>query len=335
MSSDLSFDVGKLRASIWATLTDGLPVVLTSHVRLDGDAAGSVLALWHGLRASGVSVRKFFQAPTPPMFHFLNGMEHCCCDPAELPDSYHLVVVDCGTFDRIGEGADQLTGRTQTVNIDHHASNTCFGDVNYVDPGASSCGEMVYGLLTAAGIPMNAQIAECLFTAIVTDTGQFSHQDTTPEALRICAECMRAGAQPHKLIRRLFLSPSPAQMKLRHLALGTLRFYDGGQVATMFITKQMFRQTGLRPVDTEGFAEVPISIQGVRASALLKEMPGCDYIKVSLRSRESVDVCSVAKAFGGGGHVHAAGCEIPDELENAQRAVAERLQLQLHATSPE
>jgi phosphoesterase RecJ-like protein len=323
-----------MHEAIWGLLTDGLPAVVTSHARLDGDAVGSAVALWHGLRDRGVDAYQVFEPPTPSMFHFLEGLVDDGADLARLPGSYNLVVIDCGALERVGELADKLTGRTRTVNIDHHDSNAFFGDVNYVDPAASSCGEMVYGILKAGQVPLTAAIAECLFTAIVTDTGQFSHQDTTPAALNICAECMQAGAEPHELIRRLFMSPSPAQVKLRHLALGTLRFYGGARIATMDITEGMFRQTGLGPIDTEGFAEVPVTIQGVQASALLKEMPGCGYIKVSLRSREAVDVCAVARSFGGGGHVHAAGCELEGTLEEAREAVAERLQEQLHSTRP-
>jgi len=338
-------DAVEIRKAIWRVLGDGLPVVVTSHMRLDGDAVGSALALWHGLTAKGVRAYHLFQpagqpeppqgqdllAPTPSMFGFLKGLECCLRDPAELPPSYNLVVIDCGGFDRLGELGPRLTGSVRTVNIDHHDSNACFGDLNYVDPMASSCGEMVYELLRDGGVPLTADIADCLFTAIVTDTGQFSYEHTTPEALSICAECMRAGTQPYELMRRLFMSPSPGQVKLRHLALGTLRFHGEGRIATMTVTEEMFRQTGLGPADTEGFAEIPIAIQGVQASALLKEMPGCDYIKVSMRSRESVDVCRVAQAFGGGGHVRAAGCEIRDGLENVRETVAGRLELALRS----
>lgn len=323
-----------VHAAIWEVLTDGLPAVLTAHMRLDGDAVGSALALWHALRLRGVEAYAFFEPPTPPMFDFLQGMESRCSDVAQLPPAYNLVVLDCGSLERVGDQAGQLTGRARTVNIDHHDSNAFFGDVNYVSPDASSCGEMVHGLLAGSGVPVTPAIAECIFTAIVTDTGQFSHQDTTPEALDICAECMRAGARPHDVVQRVFLSPSQDQVRLRQMSLGTLEFHDEGRIATMVITGEMFRQTKLGPIDTEGFAEAAIAIQGVEASALLKEMPGCGYIKVSMRSRDSVDVCAVARLFGGGGHVHAAGCEIADSLENVRHTIAEQLEKHLHAAGP-
>ena len=318
-------DIGELHAAIWSALTDGQPVVVTSHERLDGDAVGASLALWHGLRHRGVEACTFFQPPTPPTFHFLSGMDQRQSDVAALPSSHNLAVIDCGALYRVGEQAERLSRAACTVNIDHHDSNALFGDLNYVNPAASSCGEMMHGLLAAGGVPLTREIAECLFSAIVTDTGRFSHEGTTAEALAVCAQCVRAGARPHELVERLFASPSPAQVRLRHLALGTLEFHDQGRVATMVITAEMFRGTGLGPIDTEGFSDIPIAIQGVQASALLKEIPDCGYIKVSMRSRDCVDVCAVARAFGGGGHRHAAGCDIADSVANVRRLIAEQL----------
>ncbi len=319
--------------SVWAALTNGPPVLVTSHERLDGDGIGSALALWHALLHAGVESHPVFQPPTPSMFDFLPGVQRNCAGTDRIPDAYSLVVVDCGSFSRVGRVAEELTGRARLINIDHHDSNTMFGDLNCVDSSASSCGEMVWRLLEAAETPLTAEIAQCIFTAIVSDTGQFAHQDTTPRAFRVCASCVEAGARPHTLIRKLFMSPSPDQVRLRHLALGTLQFHCGGAVATMEVTEEMFARTNLAPVDTEGFAEIPIAIQGVRASALLKEMPSCDFVKVSMRSGEPVDVCAVARAFGGGGHKHAAGCEIAHTLTEARDAVVRELARQIGVTA--
>ncbi|MFO8008029.1 MAG: DHH family phosphoesterase [Candidatus Brocadiia bacterium] len=319
--------------TIWEALTEGSPVLVTSHERLDGDGIGSALALWHALQHAGVEALPVFQPPTPSMFDFLPGVEHNCAGTDRIPEAYNLVVIDCGNLARVGEVAGELTDHTRLINIDHHDSNTMFGDLNCVDPSASSCGEMVWHLLQVAGTPLTGEIAECIFTAIVSDTGQFAHQDTTPRAFRVCAQCVEAGARPHTLVRKLFMSPSPDQVRLRHLALGTLQFHCRGAVATMEVTEEMFNRTKLAPVDTEGFAEIPIAIRGVQASALLKEMPGCDFVKVSMRSGEQVDVCAVARAFGGGGHKHAAGCEIADTLPVARDAVVQELAGQIRVAT--
>ncbi len=316
---------------IWATLTDGQPVVVTSHVRLDGDGAGSSLALCHALRLMGTDCRCVFPPPKPPVFEFLPGMDEAAESAEALPEAYHLVVVDCGNLGRLGPLGQDLTGAVDTTNIDHHDTNTRFGGLNYVDPSASSCGEMMRRLLNAAGRPLTLEIAECLFTAVVHDTGRFSHQDTTPEAFAVCGECVAAGARPDELIQNIFMSPTAAQVRLQQMAMATLRFHAEGRVATMVVTERMLRRTGLRAVDTEGFAEIPISVRGVQASALLKEMPDCDYTKVSMRSKGDVDVCAVAGAFGGGGHTHAAGCEVSEPLDDVRRAVVEALCSRLRA----
>jgi len=324
----------ELHQAIWDTLTAGPPVVLTSHVRLDGDAAGSVLALWHGLKMRGVEAYAAFQPPVPDTFDFMPGMgdAHSGCDG--LPEAYNLAVIDCGRLDRVGELADGFTGKLKVINIDHHATNTCFGDLNWVRADASSCGEMMLPLLRAGGVPLTAEIAECLFAAIVCDTGRFSYEDIHPDAFAVCGECVRAGARPDRIMGLLFALPSPAQVKLQQMALATLRFYCGGRIATMDLTREMFAEAGLQPIDSEGFANLPVSIQGVQASALLREMPGTDIVKVSMRSRNVGDVCAVARHFGGGGHVHAAGCEIAGSLPDVRRAIVERLML-LFADSTE
>ena len=312
-------------SAIWDVLTDGLPVVITSHMRLDGDGVGCSLALWHALRDRGVEARIILEPPIPTFFGFLPGMESVQTDAAGLPAAYNLAVIDCSGLDRIGALADALTGRARTVNIDHHETNVMFGDLNYVEGHASSCGELLYGLLTSSGAPLTQPIAECLLTAIVSDTGQFSHQDTTPAAYTVSARCVEAGARPQVVTRGRFSAPTPAQIRLRALAMGTLSFHTGDRISTMDVTQDMFCQTGLAPIDTEGFVEIAITIQGVEVAALLKEMPGSEYIKVSMRSRNYVDVAEVARAFGGGGHKHAAGCEIHDALDAARRAIVAEL----------
>jgi phosphoesterase RecJ-like protein len=318
-----------IHSAVWEVLLDGLPVVLTSHVRLDGDGLGSALALRHGLTQLGVQAQVVLQPPLPGLFEFLPGMESVATDAASLPAEYNLAVIDCGNVDRVGEVGAALSAGRRIVSIDHHDSHSGFGDVNYVDPAASSCGEMIYGLLLDGGVRIDGQIADCLYVAILTDTGQFSHGDTTPEALEVCAECLRIGVRPDELVRRIYHSPSPAQVKLQQMALGTLAFSSDGRVATMEVTEDMFRATGLAPIDTEGFAELAVRIRGVEAAALLKEMPGYGYIKVSMRSRDAVDVCAVARVFGGGGHIHAAGCEVAEDLETVRQQVAEQLALHL------
>jgi phosphoesterase RecJ-like protein len=320
-----------MQHKIWELITDGLPVVITSHQRGDGDSVGASLALWHALKARGVQAYTLFEPPLPTVLEFLPGLDECLQDPAGLPGAYHLVVLDCGDLERVGGWAGELAGAAETINIDHHASNNRFGDVNLVEPEASSVGEQVHRLLAAAGEPLGLEVAECIFTAIVTDTGQFGFENTTAEALDACARCVRAGVRPNVLADRLFMSPTRAQFALRQMAEATVELHEGGRLATMVVTRGMFRRTGLGPVDTDRFANIPLHIHGVAAAVVLKELPDEDCIKVSMRSRAPVDVCAVACSFGGGGHARAAGCQIGGGLDEVRRLVLERLRDQLHA----
>ena len=320
---------------VWETLTDGTPVVVTSHEHLDGDGIGGTLALWHALRGAGVRCAHIFESPVPAVFEFLSGIEQRAASVDELPERFHLAVVDCSSLDRIGSLAGHTDRVDRIVNIDHHATNSLFGHVNYVERDVSSCGELVYRTIEAGRAPITKEIADCLFTAILTDTGRFCYANSTMQCFEICAGLVRAGARPYELADKIYYSPPPAVVRLHGLAMSSLRLEDDGRLATMQITEEMFRQTGTRAADTQGFADIPVFVKGVDVSVLLKELPaesGCRGIKVSLRSRpgdDGVDVCAVAQDFGGGGHRHAAGFEVEAPLAEARSAVVERLRREL------
>jgi phosphoesterase RecJ-like protein len=314
---------------IWSTLTDGTPVVVTTHRMADGDAIGSVLALWHGLKHCGVDAYALFEPPVKPELLFLEGAGQRVEALDGLPDRYHLAVLDAGDFERIGAWHEGLSGRDQTICIDHHASTEDFGDLCLASVDASSTGELVYLLLRVAQQSITPGMAECLYTAVVTDTGQFAFENTTPVCMEACGEFLRLGVDSAALADRLFHSQTEAQFRLRRLAMGTLQTSHGGQVASVYISREMFRRTGLHPIHTDRFANIPLHIDGVLAGVLLKQMPGDGKIKVSLRSRPPVDVCAVAEQFDGGGHVRAAGCRMEGTIEDVRRAIVECIERQL------
>jgi phosphoesterase RecJ-like protein len=328
---------GSPESRIWEVLTDGTPVVVTSHVRLDGDAIGAALALWHGLRSEGVSAHLRLEPPLPSVFDFLPGLGERIRSFDTLPARFHLVVVDCGSLTRIGQLAEYADRAVDIINIDHHRTREDFGDHHLVCEKVSSSGELVYGVLQTAGVEITREIALAIYVAILTDTGGFSYGNTTKSAFEICARLVDAGASPWRIAERIFYSPPASVVRLKGLAIGTLRLEDDGRIATCQITRETFDQTGTRPVDTQGFADIPISVEGVEATALLKELsPEHDpyYVKVSLRSRasvDSVDVSDVAESFGGGGHRHAAGCELEGPLETARQRVVQTLRRRLEA----
>ena len=318
-----------MEQKIWQTLTDGKPAVLTSHVNLDGDGLGATVALWHALRQQGVQAYHIYEQPTPKVFDFLPGMAEALGPCPDLPSSYNLAVLDCGSFDRVGSVAKYLDGRAFTINIDHHLTNSFFGNINYVDRSASSCGELVYRILRRAGVPLSREIADCLFVAIVTDTGMFSYRNTTSESLDMAAELVRCGVLPYELDRKVFRAPPASQLELQGMALQTLRLEAEGRIATMKLTGEMFAKCGVGPTDTQGFADIPASIRGVEVGVLLKDVSGCDDVKVSLRSNDRVDVCEIARSFGGGGHSLASGCEVKGTIDQVEQTVVNKIREQL------
>lgn len=326
----------KVNARIWDVLTEGSPVVLTSHVRLDGDGLGSSLALWHGLRRAGIRAEVTFPPPVPGVFHYLTGVDERLTDlETELPDRFHLVVIDCGSLGRIGELSEYADRADTIVNIDHHSTHDLFGDVNLIDEQTSSSGELVFGVLNQAEVELTPAIAQCLYTAIMTDTGRFSYSNTTRSAFHICGQLVEAGANPSELSERIYYSPPAEVVRLRGCAINSLQLEADGRIATCQLTRETFARTGTQPVDTQGFADIPIAVKGVEGSALLKELSpehNPEYVKVSLRSRASTDtvnVCEVAENFGGGGHRHAAGCELEGPIEEARERVVQVIRDQL------
>ncbi|MDP6440061.1 MAG: bifunctional oligoribonuclease/PAP phosphatase NrnA [Candidatus Brocadiia bacterium] len=315
--------------AIWELLTGPTPVVVTAHVRIDGDALGAALALWHALRDAGQECRTFFDSVIPVTYDFLPGLAERAASPQELPERFVLAVLDTGSLDRIGCLAAHVHQAVSVLNIDHHATNSQFGDLNYVDPAASSSGEIVYRILEAGGAPLTKEIADSLYTAILTDTGRFSFPNTTPAAYEICGRLVEAGCRPQKLTEKIYSSLPESAVRLQALVLGTLKLEAGGCIATMELTEEMLDSTEASETDTQGFAEMPVSVRGVSVSALVKEMaeaPG--RIKVCLRGRPSadgVDVRAVAEGFGGGGHRSAAGCVLEGDIERVRRVVVEKL----------
>jgi len=318
-----------IEEQIWQTLTDGTPVVLTSHQGLDPDGLGSALGLWHALRTQNVPCYQLYPPPLPEAYDFLPGVEEARYSADALPGDFNLVMIDCGAFDRVGDLAGPFERANTLINIDHHATNDYFGDLCLVEENASSCGELVYRIIEIAGVPVTKDAAECIYAAILSDTGKFTYHNTNAEVFRICHKLVLAGTNPTKMANRIYASPTLAEVRLKAEAVKTLDFKDEGKIGLMRITEEMFRNVGLDPVDCHGFADIPASVRGVEVGVLLKEMPEEDYIDISLRSRDHVDVCQVAGTFGGGGHRHAAGCEIVADLDEAQEMLVQTIRRQI------
>ncbi len=297
------------------TIHDSKRFFLATHVNPDGDAIGSLLALNCLLAGSGRDVTAFIADPIPSNLRFLptSGLVVNSLDGLK-GESFDLgIVLDSTDWDRTGRDIPSTVKLTKVINIDHHVSNDSFGDINYIDPTASAVGEMLYDVIEALGVTIDARVAACLYTAIMTDTGSFTYSNTSARAFEISEKLVRCGAKPAKIAEEVNENYSVSRLELLRLALFSLEFAGDRRIGSMTITQEMFRETGTRPDMIEGFIDYPRFVAGVKVAVLFRELPGGGY-KVSFRSRDSLDVSRIAGHFGGGGHVNASGCTIDGDL---------------------
>jgi phosphoesterase RecJ-like protein len=297
--------------------------LLLTHVNPDGDALGSLLGLALGLESIGIRTFPVCADPVPEVYDFLPGADRVRSDlPAQLP--MLGVSVDADGVGRVGKFGPDLERLCALIDIDHHATEKAFGSVQWVDPRAGATGELVYRLLRGLEVALTPDMATCLYTAIITDTGRFCYSNTTPRVLRVAADLVRAGASPPQIYREVYESKSFSASRLLGLALGRLRQADTDRVVYSALTQEDFRAAGSAPEETEGIIDHLRAVREAYAAALFVELPD-GAVRVSMRSRGAVDVGEVALRFGGGGHVNASGCTVPGPLAEAQRLVLSAL----------
>jgi phosphoesterase RecJ-like protein len=284
--------------------------LLTTHENPDGDALGSLLAMHHVLEAIGKDSVMFLSSrefPLPVEYRFLPLEEIFHEAPADLVDRA-LVFLDCGNIDRMPVDWLQRDG-AQVLNIDHHHDNTCFGTVNLVDVEASSTAEIVYELAGALEVEITPEIAVALYVGLVTDTGRFMYENTTPKAHRIAAELVEAGVDVDDIYRRLYERVPMEKLRLTARALDKVEQVDGGALAIAYLTTEDYQEAGASEVLTEGIIDYLRALDGACVAALVRDREeGSSPRKVSLRSVDGkVDVSRIAREKGGGGHARAAG----------------------------
>ncbi|WP_368292688.1 bifunctional oligoribonuclease/PAP phosphatase NrnA [Dehalobacter sp. TBBPA1] len=299
---------------------------LLTHISPDGDCIGSMLAL--GIALEGLNKKICYYNPgfLPVNLKFLPGVDKICSvlPPEEFPET--LIFIDCAEAERAYSGLcpEFLQGKT-VINIDHHISNNGFGTVNWIDAGAAATGEMIFHLLGEMGVSMTKEIAENLYTAIITDTGRFSYSNTTVESFRIAAELLKTGLDLVQINNILFEQKSLAQTRLLQKALTNLELHQQGTMAVIVLTREDFEETGADESLSEGLVNYARNIEKVEAAALLKEIAP-DEIKVSFRSNTWLDVNQVASRFGGGGHRRASGCSINGTMGQARKMIVSALE---------
>jgi len=297
-------------------------IALIAHIMPDGDTLGSCVALKRVLEIIGKKVDSYCQDPIPDVYNFLEGTREFKI-PDEHVIQYDLVIsVDCSDKDRLGYLCSVLFDKAvKTMNIDHHISNTMYADINIVDSNASATGELIYELILESGAEPRGEIAAALYTAISTDTGSFCYSNTTSRTHYIIAKLLEYGVEVDRLSTILFKQHSLAWTRLLGKALNTLEMHLNGKVSVIQISKEMIDEVAAREEDTSGIINYAKDIEGVEVAILLKE--GKDAVKVGLRSQSMIDVSEIARQFGGGGHVRAAGCSIEASLEKARELILE------------
>ncbi len=346
----------KVMDDIIQQLLNSEHILIASHIAPDGDAVGSMIAMSLCCRALNKKTTLYNESRIPAVYRFLSGAE---CIVSKLEDSEYdtAVILDCGDFQRIGnwkaersiresEEKDELQTRFATVswvlkhrisgfevrvsniiNIDHHATNTRFGDFHIIDTDACATAEIVYRLIRRLGIPMDKALGSAIYTGIFTDTGSFRFSNTNRAAFEICEKMVSAGVDPYTVAKHLYGTYSLGRIKLLNLALDSIELSHNGRLSMMTVTSEMFDETGTQSEDTDGLINYARWIKDVKVAALIQECRNGEPLHrknknhncpsqfhVSLRSDGSVDVAAVAAAFGGGGHHTAAGFSIEISL---------------------
>jgi len=295
--------------------------VVMSHLRPDGDAVGCEVALALCLKAMGKEVAVWNHDGALEKLRFLPDSELIQKPPTEPEEFDVAIVVDTSTQPRLGDSVAAVRSAKLWINIDHHISNTGYGDLIYIDSQAPAAGQIVFELIRAAGLPFTPAIADNLWAAIATDTGSFQYSNTTARTFEICAELIRAGVNVGKMSEFLFQTHPRRRLELLRALLNTMKFTCEGRVASFALTQATVAEVGAGPEDTEGLIDTLRGTEGVLVAAFFEELDG-DRVRVSMRSKDPrYDVCKICAQFGGGGHTLAAGARTAGDLSTVEAKV--------------
>jgi phosphoesterase RecJ-like protein len=272
------------------------------------------------LRTSGKDVWVLIPPPLPQMYEFLPGFNDILAEPPHGIDPQLVFFFDSGNLERSGSSVKKIASNATIVNIDHHPSNSRFGDVNVIDADASAVGQMVIEMLDQFGYPITQTMAVNLYVALLTDTGGFRHENTTPRTLEDAARLARLGADPGSIATMVYKMRPETTLKLSGLALATMRVELDGRLAWAKVTRRMLKEASAVMAESEGIIDTLNSIAGLELAILFKEVND-SLTKISVRSRGAVDAAALCATFGGGGHIRAAGAEIERPMDEAAKMV--------------
>lgn len=296
-------------------------IVILTHENPDGDAIGSALALYNSLKQMGKEP-DIIVPEYPRTFEFLPSTDEIKKESSI--EKYDLAIsVDCATIKMLNGFAKYFEDAKVKINIDHHSSNTMFGDYNYVSPDAPACAQVLIGVFKFLNINITKEIGTCLITGIITDTGGFKYPGVTAETFEFTAGLLQDGVNISKIYRRVLQIKTRANFELTRIASNRLEFFEDGKVAFTYITKEEMERVGAENGDHEGIVSIGRDIEGVEVSIFLRETDnGC---KASLRSNEYVNVSDVCLLLGGGGHIRAAGATMQCTIEQAKEKILRQI----------
>jgi len=295
--------------------------LVVAHENPDGDAIGSTLGLANALREMGKEVVALNVDGVPQIMQFLPGCEQLV---TTLPDNKKFdvaFVLDSGDLDRAGVTVRDCS--KLLINIDHHPHSD-FGDLCYLDTGASATAILIDRVLQQCDYQMSLAVAKNLYLAILSDTGSFRYSSANPEAFEVAGRLIAMGIDPWEIASSLYESLAPERMKLLGLVLPTLEISPCGRYASVAMTEEILKQSGASEEHTDGFVNYPRAIRGVEVALFFRQV-AADAFKISFRSRGNIDVGSMARELGGGGHHNAAGARVNGTLEEARATVSRLL----------
>jgi phosphoesterase RecJ-like protein len=307
-------------SEIIEAINEGRSFLITAHVRLDGDALGSELAMYLMLKKLGKDVVVYNQDHTPERYRFLPSAQNIVHNINNVEQYDVGIVLDCSDLARVGDEEDKIGKIKRLINIDHHISNNGFCSLKMLDAHASSTGELVFRLMREMRFKMSKDICTNLYSAIITDTGSFRYSSTTNETFFAVGNLVENGADPQWIAENVYENDSPARLKLLAKALATLSLDMKNKVGSLVVTQKDLLETGAAWEHTEGFVDIPRTVKGIEVSVLYTQR-GDNQFKLSLRSKAKANVEKVAKKFGGGGHIHASSCWMKGDIESIKSQI--------------
>lgn len=306
-------------ASIADFIRNNDDFIIIGHISPDGDTLGSSLALYNTMRAQGKKVQVVCQDRVPQILLFLQGAYDVIC-PDKAVRAENVIAVDCADITRLGKAENLFNAAKTTVCIDHHGTNTRYANINEIHAHCSATGEIIYELLRLYTGTVTAKVADCLYTAVMTDTGCFSYNNVNAQSFETAAELVKLGADSARANLLVYKTVPFQKTKLLGYALSSTELFFGGKIGFCHISQLDLARFKAKAEDTEGIIDYIRDIDTVEIAIFIRECLDGQY-KVSLRSKEYVDVAQLAQCFGGGGHMYAAGFKIDMKLERLRSLI--------------